>query len=62
MGSGQRSDASAHLAVVVSGLHLEDVRDDAVYLHVADEASKEQLLCHRCTHQPQGRKTKQQLG
>lgn len=56
------SDARGHLAVVVSGLHLEDVRDDAVYLHVADETSEEELLGDGRTHEPQGRETQKQLG
>lgn len=50
------------LAVVVGGLHLEDVGDDAVNLHVPDEAGKEQLLGDGGADQPQGRQTQQQLG
>lgn len=56
------SDPRHGLAVIVSGLHLEDVRDDAVDLHVADEPGEEQLLGNSCTYQPEGGKTQQQLG
>lgn len=50
------------LAVVVGGLHLEDVGDDAVDLNVPNEAGKEQLLCDGGADQPEGRETQQQLG
>lgn len=56
------SDPRRRLAVVVGGLHLEDVGDDAVDLHVADEAGEEQLLGDGGADQPEGRETQQQLG
>lgn len=58
-----RSDAfRERLAVVISGLHFQDVGDDAVNLHVANEASEKQLLCYCCTYEPKGWETQQQLG
>lgn len=56
------SDSSDRLAVIISGLHFEDIRDDAVDLHVSNETSEEQLLCDCCTDQPEGRETQEQLG
>lgn len=56
------SEPRRPLAVVVGGLHLEDVGDDAVDLHVPDEAGEEQLLCDGGADQPEGRETQQQLG
>lgn len=56
------SDPRRRLAVVVGGLHLEDVGDDAVDLHVADEAGEEELLGDGGADQPEGRETQQQLG
>ena len=42
---GRRQQALAgHLQVVLGRLHAQDVRDDAVDLHAADEAREEQLL------------------
>lgn len=56
------SDPRRRLAVVVSGLHLEDIGDDAVDLYVPDEAGEEQLLGDGGTDQPESRETQQQLG
>lgn len=56
------SDTRHGLAVIISGLHFEDIWDDAVDLHVADEPREKQLLCDSCTYQPEGGKTQQQLG
>lgn len=56
------SDSRDGLAIIISGLHFEDVRDDAVNLHVANEPSEKQLLGDSCTYQPEGRETQQQLG
>lgn len=56
------SDPRDGLAVVICGLHLEDIGDDAVDLNVTNESSEEQLLCDRCTDEPQGREPQQQLG
>lgn len=56
------SDSRWRLAVVVGGLHLEDIGDDAVDLHVPDEAWEEQLLGDGGADQPESRETQQQLG
>lgn len=56
------SEPRRPLAVVVGGLHLEDVGDDAVDLHVPDEAGEEELLCDGGADEPEGRETQQQLG
>lgn len=56
------SDPRDCLAIIIGGLHFEDVRDDAVDLHVANEPCEKQLLCDSSTYQPEGRKTQQQLG
>lgn len=62
-GVGRRlSHPHRRLAVVVGGLHLEDVGDDAVDLHVPDEAGEEELLGDGGADQPEGRETQQQLG
>lgn len=56
------SHPRGRLAIIIGGFHFEDVRDDAVNLHVANEPSEKQLLGDSCTYQPEGRKTQQQLG
>lgn len=40
-GGGGSRCGTGDLGVVVGGLHLEDVRDDAVDGHVADQAGEE---------------------
>lgn len=60
--TGSASDSGVRLAVVIGGFHLEDIGDDAVDLHVADEPSEEQLLCDCGADQPEGGETHQQLG
>lgn len=56
------SNRGQRLAVVVGGVHFEDVRDDAVDLHVADEAGEEELLGDGGADQTQGGKPQEQLG
>lgn len=56
------SDPGDRLAIVIGRLHFEDVRDDTVDLHIANEPREKQLLCDSGTDQPEGRKTQQQLG
>lgn len=46
------SDPRDRLAIIISGLHFEDVRDDAVDLHIANEPGEKQLLGDSCTDQP----------
>lgn len=43
------------MAVVISGVHFEDVGDDAVNLDVSDEAGEKQLFSHGSVHQTEGR-------
>lgn len=49
------------LAVVVGGVHFEDVGNYAVNLDIPDEAGEEQLLGDSSTHQTQSRQAEQQL-
>lgn len=61
-GGDGASDCGVRLAVVIGGFHLEDVGDDAVDLHVANEPGEEQLLRDGGAYQPEGGQTHQQLG
>ena len=45
-GGADAQGLPSHVQVVLRRLHPQDVRDDVVDLHVADQASEEQLL-HR---------------
>ena len=53
---------SGDLAVILRCLHLEDVRDDAVYRNIANEASKKQLFRYAGTHQPECRQADENAG
>ena len=50
---------AAHLRVVLGCLHAQDVRDDAVDLHITDQSSKEKFLHDGRTEQPQSRQSQQ---
>lgn len=50
------------LAVVLGRLHLEDVRDDAVDGHVANQAGEEELLRDARVHEAQGRQAGEDAG
>ena len=52
----------AQVVLILLGLHLEDVGDDAVYLDVPDEAGEEEILQGLWVERPEGGEEEEEPG